>query len=125
MQLKGACLHSDLGILGMAFNRSAMRRELLALMDIGVNAIRTSHNPPSPELLELCDELGLFVWDECFDKWNATCGRGDEPLEPFVEAKLSEFVRRDRNHPCVFVWSIGNEISPGKACPPGQEHWAV
>ncbi len=124
VQLKGACLHSDLGILGMAFNRSAMRRELLALMDMGVNAIRTSHNPPSTELLELCDELGLFVWDECFDKWNATCGRGDEPLEPFVEAKLSEFVRRDRNHPCVFVWSIGNEISPGKACPPGQEHWA-
>jgi len=124
VQLYGSCLHSDLGILGMAFNRSAMRRELLALMDMGVNAIRTSHNPPSPELLELCDELGLFVWDECFDKWNATCGRGDEPLETFVEAKLAEFVRRDRNHPCVFVWSIGNEISPGKACPPGQEHWA-
>ena len=124
VQLKGACLHSDLGILGMAFNRSAMRRELLALMDMGVNAIRTSHNPPSPELLELCDELGLFVWDECFDKWNATCGRGDEPLEDFVEKKLDEFVRRDRNHPCIFVWSIGNEISPGKACPPGQEHWA-
>lgn len=124
VQLKGSCLHSDLGILGMAFNRSAMRREILALMDIGVNAIRTSHNPPSPELLELCDELGIFVWDECFDKWNATCGRGEEPLETFVEAKLAEFVRRDRNHPSVFVWSIGNEISPGKACPPGQEHWA-
>ena len=124
VQLNGSCLHSDLGILGMAFNRSAMRREILALMDMGVNAIRTSHNPPSPELLELCDELGVFVWDECFDKWNATCGRGDEPLEPFVEAKLAEFVRRDRNHPCVFVWSIGNEISPGVACPPGQENWS-
>ncbi len=124
VQLKGACLHSDLGILGMAFNRSAMRRELDALVDMGVNAIRTSHNPPSPELLELCDEMGLFVWDECFDKWNATCGRGDDPLEQFVEEKLREFVRRDRNHPCVFVWSIGNEIPPGKACPPGQEHWA-
>ena len=124
VQLKGACLHSDLGILGMAFNRSAMRRELDALVDMGVNAIRTSHNPPSPELLELCDEMGLFVWDECFDKWNATCGRGDDPLEQFVEEKLREFVCRDRNHPCVFVWSIGNEITPGKACPPGQEHWA-
>ena len=124
VQLNGSCLHSDLGILGMAFNRSAMRRELLALMDMGVNALRTSHNPPSPELLDLCDELGIFVWDECFDKWNATCGRGDIPLEEFVSAKLEEFVRRDRNHPCVFVWSIGNEISPGKACPPGQEHWA-
>ena len=123
VQLKGACLHSDLGILGLAFNRSAMRRELLALVDMGVNALRTSHNPPSPELLELCDEMGIFVWDECFDKWNNTCGRGDIPLEEFVSARLEEFVRRDRNHPCVFVWSIGNEISPGKACPPGQEHW--
>ena len=123
VQLKGSCLHSDLGILGMAFNRSAMRRELNALIDMGVNALRTSHNPPSPELLELCDEMGIFVWDECFDKWNSTCGRGDVPLEEFVSARLSEFVRRDRNHPCVFVWSIGNEISPGKACPPGQEHW--
>ena len=124
VQLRGACLHSDLGILGMAFNRSAMRRELNALVDMGVNALRTSHNPPSPELLDLCDEMGIFVWDECFDKWNATCGRGDEPLEEFVSSKLEEFVRRDRNHPSVFVWSIGNEISPGKACPPGQEHWA-
>ena len=124
VQLKGVCLHSDLGILGMAFNRSAMRRQLEIMLDMGVNALRTSHNPPSPEVLELCDEMGIFVWDECFDKWNATCGRGDEPLEEFVEARLAEFVRRDRNHPCVFVWSIGNEISPGRACPPGQEHWA-
>ena len=124
VQLKGVCLHSDLGILGMAFNRSAMRRQLEIMRDMGVNALRTSHNPPSPEVLELCDEMGIFVWDECFDKWNATCGRGDEPLEEFVEARLAEFIRRDRNHPCVFVWSIGNEISPGRACPPGQEHWA-
>ena len=124
VQLKGVCLHSDLGILGMAFNRSAMLRQLRAMIDMGVNALRTSHNPPSPELLDMCDEMGIFVWDECFDKWNATCGRGDEPLEDFVSARLAEFVRRDRNHPCVFVWSIGNEISPGMACPPGQEHWA-
>ena len=123
VQLKGSGLHSDLGILGMAFNRSAMRRELDALVDMGVNALRTSHNPPSPELLDMCDEMGIFVWDECFDKWNDTCGRGDAPLEEFVAGKLAEFVRRDRNHPCVFVWSIGNEISPGRACPPGQEHW--
>lgn len=124
VQLNGACIHSDLGILGMAFNRSAMRRELKALMDMGVNAIRSAHNPHSPEMLDLCDELGLFVWDECFDKWNATSGRGDVPLEDYVPARLREFVRRDRNHPCIFVWSIGNEISPGEACPPGQEHWA-
>ncbi len=123
VQLKGVCLHSDLGILGMAFNRSAMRRELEALIDMGVNAIRTSHNAPAPELLELCDEMGLFVWDECFDKWNDTSARGDIPLEEFVSAKLAEFVRRDRNHPSVFVWSMGNEIPRGIACPPSPEYW--
>ena len=124
VQLKGVCLHSDLGILGMAFNRSAMRRELGIMQDMGANALRTSHNAPAPELLDLCDEMGIFVWDECFDKWNATCARGDEPLEEFVAAKLAEFARRDRNHPSVFVWSMGNEIAFGMACPPGQEHWA-
>ncbi|MBQ6136920.1 MAG: DUF4982 domain-containing protein [Kiritimatiellae bacterium] len=123
VQLKGVCLHADLGILGMAYNRSAMRRQLEAMRDMGVNALRTSHNPPSPETLELCDEMGIFVWDECFDKWNATCGRGDEPLEEFVSSHLAEFVRRDRNHPCVFVWSIGNEIPPGGGFAPGQEIW--
>ena len=123
VQLKGVCLHSDLGILGMAFNKSAMRRQFRHLRDMGVNALRTSHNPPAPELLDLCDEMGIFVWDECFDKWNATCGRGDEPLEPYVESHLREFVRRDRNHPSVFVWSIGNEIPPGGGFAPGQEIW--
>ena len=125
VQLKGVCLHADLGILGMAYNRSAMRRQLLIMRDMGANALRTAHNPPSPETLELCDELGLFVWNECFDKWNATCGRGDEPLEEFVAATLRDFVRRDRNHPCVFVWSIGNEIPPGGGFAPGQETWRM
>ena len=123
VQLKGVCLHSDLGILGMAYNRSAMRRQLAAMRDMGANALRTSHNPPSPETLELCDEMGIFVWDECFDKWNETCGRSVDPLEEFVEARLSEFVRRDRNHPSVFVWSIGNEIPNGGGFAPGQEIW--
>ena len=123
VQLKGVCLHSDLGILGMAFNKSAMRRQFRLLKDMGVNALRTSHNPPAPELLDLCDEMGIFVWDECFDKWNATCGRGDEPLESYVESHLREFVCRDRNHPAVFVWSIGNEIPPGGGFAPGQEIW--
>jgi beta-galactosidase len=122
-QLKGVCLHADLGILGMAYNRSAMRRQLTIMRDMGVNALRTSHNPPSPETLELCDEMGIFVWDECFDKWNATTGRGDAPLESFVEETLKDFVRRDRNHPCVFVWSIGNEIPPGGGYAPGQAIW--
>ncbi len=124
IQLKGVDLHSDLGPLGMAFDAGAMRRQLEIMLDMGVNALRTSHNPPAPEVLDLCDEMGIFVWDECFDKWNATCGRGDIPLEEFVERQLRALVRRDRLHPCVFVWSIGNEISPGEATPPGQETWA-
>ena len=124
VQLNGVDLHADLGPLGMAFDKDAMRRQLMVMLDMGANALRTSHNPPAPEVLDLCDELGIFVWDECFDKWNETCGRGDIPLEEFVPRQLDRFIRRDRNHPCVFAWSIGNEISPGKATPPGQEHWA-
>ena len=123
VQLKGVCLHSDLGILGMAYNRSAMRRQLAIMRDMGANALRTSHNPPSPETLELCDEMGIFVWNECFDKWNFTSGRKDEPLEDYVAAKLREFVRRDRNHASVFIWSIGNEIPNGGGYAPGQEIW--
>ena len=123
VQLKGVDLHSDLGPLGMAFDRDAMRRQLEVMVDMGANALRTSHNCPAPQVLDLCDELGIFVWDECFDKWNATCGRGDEPLDPFVARHLAAWVRRDRLHPSVFCWSIGNEISPGKATPPGQEDW--
>jgi beta-galactosidase len=125
VQLNGVNLHSDLGILGMAFNKSAMRRQLKKLRDMGVNALRTSHNPPAEEVLDLCDEMGIFVWDEAFDKWNATCGRGDEPLEPYVERVLTAFVRRDRNHPSVFVWSIGNEIPSGGGFAPGQATWGI
>ena len=124
VQLNGVDLHSDLGPLGMAFDADAARRQLAIMRDMGANAIRMSHNPPAPQVLDLCDEMGLFVWDEAFDKWNATCGRGDIPLEEFVPRQLVKLVRRDRNHPSVFVWSIGNEISPGKATPPGQEDWA-
>ena len=123
VQLNGVDLHADLGPLGMAFDRDAMRRQLEIMVDMGANALRTSHNCPAPEVLDICDELGIFVWDECFDKWNATCGRGDEPMEPFVARHLAAWVRRDRLHPSVFCWSIGNEITPGKATPPGQEDW--
>ncbi len=124
VQLKGVDLHSDLGPLGMAFDKDAMRRQLEIMLDMGANALRTSHNPPAPEVLDLCDELGIFVWDECFDKWNETCGIGDSPLEPFISRGLTKLVRRDRLHPSVFVWSIGNEITVGRAQPPGQEDWA-
>jgi beta-galactosidase len=125
LEIKGVNLHSDLGILGVAYNRSANKRQLEAVRDLGANAVRLAHNPHSPETLELCDEMGLLVWDECFDKWNTTAGIGDEPIETYVPEKLKEFVRRDRNHPSVFIWSIGNEISPNEDVPPGQEHWVA
>ena len=112
VQLNGVNLHTDMGILGMAFNRSVMRRQLKRMRDMGVNALRTSHNAQAPELLELCDEMGVFVWNECFDKWDDTCGRGDQNLELFVDRQLRAWVSRDRNHPSVFVWSIANEIPP-------------
>jgi beta-galactosidase len=120
VQLNGVDLHSDLGPLGMAFNRSAMRRQLEIMKDMGCNALRTSHNCPAPEVLDLCDELGLFVWNEAFDKWDGTAGRrNDQNLEEYIARNLRQFVRRDRNHPCVFVWSIGNEIPPAKPDNPG------
>ncbi|MHB8865758.1 MAG: glycoside hydrolase family 2 TIM barrel-domain containing protein [Pirellulaceae bacterium] len=111
VQLQGVCLHSDLGPLGMAFNTRAMERELQIMQDMGVNAIRTSHNPPAPELLDLCDRMGLVVWDEAFDKWDgtATLPRGIS-IPEHGKKQYTNFVRRDRNHPCVVVWSVGNEI---------------
>ena len=123
VQLQGVDLHADLGPVGMAFNRSLMKRQLSIMRAMGVNALRTSHNPPAPEVLDLCDEMGIFVWDECFDKWTRTAGKGDEALEPYVEDKLVKFLKRDRNHPSVIVWSMGNEIPSGGGFAPGQEIW--
>jgi len=112
VQIYGVNLHHDHGPLGAAFYRRAMERQLEIMRDIGVNAIRTSHNPPAPELLELCDRMGFIVWDECFDKWDDKAGRvdGQPPLEEYGHKQIRNFVMRDRNHPCVVVWSIGNEI---------------
>ncbi len=111
VQLHGVCLHSDLGPLGMAFNVRAMERELQIMRDMGVNAVRTSHNPPAPELLDLCDRLGLVVWDEAFDKWDgtATLPKGVS-IPEHGRKQYTNFIRRDRNHPCVVVWSVGNEV---------------
>ena len=111
VQLHGVCLHADLGPLGMAFNTRAMARELQIMRDMGVNAIRTSHNPPAPELLDLCDRMGLVVWDEAFDKWDgtATLPKGVSVTD-HGKKQYTNFVRRDRNHPCVVIWSVGNEI---------------
>jgi beta-galactosidase len=114
VQLYGVCLHHDQGALGAAFYTRAMERQLEIMRDMGVNAIRTSHNPPAPELLELCDRMGFVVWDECFDKWDKTADRDPckAPLEQYGEKQIRNFVMRDRNHPSVVVWSIGNEIDP-------------
>jgi beta-galactosidase len=115
VQLYGVCLHHDQGPLGAAFYPRAMERQLEIMRDMGVNAIRTSHNPPAPELLDLCDRMGFVVWDEAFDKWDGTADRvrGEPPLEPYGEKQIRNLVMRDRNHPCVVVWSIGNEIGEG------------
>ncbi len=113
MQLNGVDLHSDMGPLGMAFDRDVMKRQLLIMKDMGFNALRTSHNAVDPHVLELCDEMGVFVWNECFDKWDRYAGRKkSENLEEYISRNLRQFVRRDRNHPSVFCWSIGNEIGP-------------
>ena len=112
VQLYGVNLHHDQGPLGAAFYTRSMERQLEIMRDMGCNAIRTSHNPPAPELLELCDRMGLVVWDECFDKWDSTADRvrGEPPLEEHAQRQLRNLVLRDRNHPSVVLWSIGNEI---------------
>jgi beta-galactosidase len=112
MKLQGVCLHHDLGALGAAVNRRAIERQLQILKAAGVNAVRTSHNPPSPELLEYCDRLGLVVMDEAFDMWrmpkvpNGYAKYFDE----WSERDVRDMVRRDRNHPSIILWSIGNEV---------------
>lgn len=113
VQLHGVCLHHDHGPLGAAFFPRAMERQLEIMREMGVNAIRTSHNAPAPELLELCDKMGFVVWDECFDKWDDKADRvdGQPSLEDHAQRHLRALVARDRNHPSVVVWSIANEIS--------------
>jgi beta-galactosidase len=113
VQLYGVCLHHDHGPLGGAFFPRAMERQLEIMREMGVNAIRTSHNAPAPELLALCDKMGFVVWDECFDKWDDKADRfdGKPSLEDHAKRHLRALVARDRNHPSVVVWSIANEIS--------------
>ncbi|MDR0290303.1 MAG: DUF4982 domain-containing protein [Treponema sp.] len=108
VKLKGVCLHHDCGIAGSAYYDAAWRRRLLALKGIGCNAIRTSHNPQAEEFLDLCDELGFYVIDECFDKWKS--GYYAAHFEKNAKRDLEDMVMRDRNHPSVFMWSIGNEV---------------
>lgn len=112
LQLYGVNLHHDLGPLGAAFNRRAAQRQLEIMRDMGANALRTAHNPPAPEVLDLADEMGLVVWDEAFDKYAWTAGRPDlqPPLPEFSRRQIDAMVRRDFNHPSIVVWSTGNEV---------------
>ncbi|MDR2531643.1 MAG: DUF4982 domain-containing protein [Oscillospiraceae bacterium] len=112
MKMHGVCLHHDLGALGAAFNKNAARRQCEIMLDMGVNAIRISHNPPAREYLDLCDELGLLVIDEAFDIWELPKNKNDYArFFPEWHIKdITSWVRRDRNHPSVIMWCIGNEI---------------
>ncbi len=113
VQLYGVDLHHDQGPLGAAFFPRAMERQLTIMKEMGVNALRTSHNTPAPEVLDLCDRLGIIVWNELFDKYGPTAGvqcSTAEYVKNYAEAEVRNFVLRDRNHPSVFLWSIGNEI---------------
>ncbi|MBE5814510.1 MAG: DUF4982 domain-containing protein [Clostridiales bacterium] len=113
VKLHGVCLHHDLGALGAAFNEKAARRQLATMRRMGVNALRTSHNPPARKLMDLCDEMGILVLDEAFDMWER-CKTTYDYGRFFGECwqqDVASWVRRDRNHPSLLMWSIGNEIS--------------
>lgn len=112
MKIKGVCLHHDLGCLGAAFNVRAAERQLEIMKAMGVNAIRTSHNPPAPQLLDLCDSMGIMVMDEVFDMWKKSKSEYDYSIywDEWHKRDLEDFIKRDRNHASVMIWSIGNEI---------------
>ncbi len=112
VKLKGVCLHNDLGALGSAVNYRATERQLEIMKSMGVNAIRTSHNPASPEQLDLCDKMGLLVQEEAFDCWKMGKTENDynKYWDKWHEQDLRDMIRRDRNRPSIIMWSIGNEI---------------
>ena len=112
VKLKGGCLHHDNGLLGAVSLYETEARKIRKLKETGFNAIRTTHNPPSAALIEACDRLGMYVFDEAFDAWGIA-KRGGDYSQFFAdcwEKDLTAFVRRDRSHPCVIIWSTGNEI---------------
>ncbi|NJB35196.1 beta-galactosidase GalB [Croceivirga sp. JEA036] len=112
VDFKGVCMHHDLGPLGAAVNYRATERQMEIMKAMGVNAIRTSHNPPSSALLEICDRMGLLVIDEAFDEWQiGKVPNGyNKVFDQWHERDLRDMIKRDRNHPSVIMWSIGNEI---------------
>jgi len=117
LKIRGVCMHHDLGPLGAAINTRAIERQLEILKEMGVNGIRTAHNPPAPELLDLCDQMGFIVMDEAFDMWTKAKTENDysQYWEKWHKKDLTDLIKRDRNHASVFMWSIGNEI---------QEQWS-
>jgi len=132
MKLKGVCLHEDAGALGSAIPRQVWERRLRILKEAGTNAIRCSHNPPAPEFLDLCDQLGFLVMDEAFDEWThgkrkwmdhwngsrfSTAGYHTD-FDQWADRDIQDMILRDRNHPSIVMWSIGNEIDyPNDAYP--------
>ena len=112
LKLHGVCMHHDLGAFGSAVNYRALERQLVIMKEMGVNSIRTSHNPPAKELMEICDRIGLLVLSEIYDMWEFPKTKFDFArfFEESAEATVRSWVRRDRNHPSLFMWSIGNEI---------------
>ena len=111
-KLNGVCEHHDFGCLGAALNEDALHRKLTKLKAMGVNSIRSSHNPPAPELLNMCDTMGLIVMDESFDMWRRKKTQNDYArfFDEWHERDLTDLILRDRNHPCILMWSIGNEV---------------
>lgn len=112
IKLKGVCIHHDLGSLGSAFNETVMERRLRLLKDMGCNAIRMSHNPPAPQLLDMCDRIGFLVMNEAFDEWRVRKITYGYHLyfDQWAKTDLMSMIERDRNHPSIILWSIGNEI---------------
>ena len=113
LKILGVCQHHDFGAMGAVVNRSITERQLRLLKTMGCNAIRTSHNPPAPEFLDMCDTMGMMVMEEAFDCWETGKTANDYHLyfNQWAQTDMQDMVRRDRNHPCVIMWSIGNEIN--------------
>lgn len=112
LKVNGVCQHHDLGCLGSALNDAALHRQIKILKEMGCNAIRCSHNPPSPELLNMCDSMGMLVMDEAFDMWHRRKTTYDygNVFDKWYKRDLTDLVVRDRNHPSIILWSIGNEV---------------
>lgn len=123
VKLKGVCLHHDLGCLGSAMNKNALRRQLKLMQEMGANSIRTAHNMPAVELMELADEMGILILSESFDCWRKPKNPYDYArfFDEWAERDVANWIRRDRNHPSVLMWSVGNEIYDTHADERGQE----